>query len=151
MKKHAGRITVRITVTMGTAGAILFGAQPAWAATTTPADEASLGVDPEAIIHQLQNGAKIAAAVAALVIVGKLLRGQRRRTWGAAQSDLHVDNKLARGALRTMPTMPAAPADEMPNWLVTGSHTATRRAWSGSPTGANPVASMSARSARPLR
>ena len=151
MKKHAGQLKVRITVTMGTAGALLFGAQPAWAATSTPADQASLGVDPEAIIHQLQNGAKVAAAVAALVIVGRLLRGQRRRTWGAAQSNLHLDNKLARGMMPTMPTMPTAPADDMPNWLVTGSHTATRRAWSGSPTGANPVGSMSARSGRPLR
>ena len=148
MKNHAGRIMV----TMGTAGAVLFGAQPAWATTTTAADEASLGVDPQAIIQQLQSGAKIAAAVAALVIIAKLLRGQRRRTWGRTQSDLHVGNKLARHtAARTLPTMPTAPVDTMPNWLVTGSHTATRRAWSGSATGANPVGSMSARSGRPLR
>ena len=146
MKKHAGRITM---TTAGTIGAVLAMAQPAFGATTTPT-EASFGLDPEAVLHQLQAGAKIAAAVAVLVVVGKLLRGQRRRTWGKTQSELHVGNKLARSTPRTLPSLPqATPTDAMPNWLVTGSNTATRRAWSGSPTGANPVGSMSARSGRP--
>ena len=146
MKKRAGRITM---TTVGAVGAVLATAAPAFGATTT-ATEASFGVDPEAVLHQLQAGAKIAAAVAVLVVVGKLLRGQRRRSWGKVQSDLHTGNKLARTTARTMPSLPqATPAEAMPNWLVTGSHTATRRAWSGSPTGANPVASMSARTGRP--
>jgi hypothetical protein len=147
MKMHAGRITI---TTVGAAGAVLAMAQPAWGATATTA-ESSLGVDPQAVVQQLQSGAKVAAGVAALVLVGRLLRGQRRRTWGRAQSQLHLGNKLARGT-RSLPVLPApATDDSLPGWLVTGSHTAVRRAWSGSTTGANPVGSMSARTGRPGR
>jgi hypothetical protein len=152
MTKHAGRITM---TTVGATGLVLTMAQPAFGATTTAAAsttamEASFGMDPEALLHQLQAGAKIAAAVAVLVVASRLLRGQRRRSWGKAQVELHTGNKLARSTPRRMPALPqAGPVDEMPNWLVTGSHTATRRAWSGSPTGANPVGSMSARTGRP--